>query len=109
MTARVLPGFFVGPIAGVFADRFDRKKTMVLSDLGRFAIILSLPFVENLLYLLVASAVLESLTLIWGPAKDASLPHFVKPSELTHANSLSLIAVYAPFPLGSVEIGRAHV
>ena len=102
MTARVLPGFFIGPLAGVFADRFDRKKTMVLSDLGRFAIILSLPFVGNLLYLLVASAVLESLTLIWGPAKDASLPHFVKPSELTHANSLSLIAVYAPFPLGSV-------
>ncbi|MDQ3915701.1 MAG: dTMP kinase [Actinomycetota bacterium] len=102
MTARVLPGFFVGPIAGVFADRFDRKKTMVLSDLARAAVIFSLPFVENLLYLLIASAVLESLTLIWGPAKDASLPHFVKPGELTHANSLSLIAVYAPFPLGSV-------
>ena len=102
MTARVLPGFFVGPLAGVFADRFDRKKTMVLSDFGRAGIILTLPFVENLLYLLVASAILESLTLVWGPAKDASLPHFVKPSELTHANSLSLIAVYAPFPLGSV-------
>jgi dTMP kinase len=102
MTARVLPGFFVGPIAGVFADRFDRKKTMVLSDLARAAIILSLPFFQNLLYLLIASAILESLTLIWGPAKDASLPHFVKPGELTHANSLSLIAVYAPFPLGSV-------
>ncbi|HYP22867.1 MAG TPA: dTMP kinase [Actinomycetota bacterium] len=102
MTARVLPGFFVGPIAGVFADRFDRKKTMVISDLMRAGIIFSLPFVENLLYLLLASAVLESLTLVWGPAKDASLPHFVKPQELTHANSLSLIAVYAPFPLGSV-------
>ena len=102
MTARVLPGFFVGPIAGVFADRFDRKKTMVVSDLMRAGIIFSLPFVENLLYLLLASAVLESLTLVWGPAKDASLPHFVKPQELTHANSLSLIAVYAPFPLGSV-------
>lgn len=102
MTARVLPGFFVGPIAGVFADRWDRKKTMVVADLMRAGVIFSLPFVENLLYLLLASAVLESLTLVWGPAKDASLPHFVKPQELTHANSLSLIAIYAPFPLGSV-------
>ena len=102
MTARVLPGFFVGPIAGVFADRWDRKKTMVVADLMRAAIIVSLPFVPNLLYLLIASAMLESLTLVWGPAKDASLPHFVKPEELTHANSLSLIAIYAPFPLGSV-------
>ncbi|MDQ3957369.1 MAG: dTMP kinase, partial [Actinomycetota bacterium] len=101
-TARVLPGFFVGPIGGVLADRWDRKKTMVVADLLRAAVILSLPFVPNLLYLLLASAVLESLTLIWGPAKDASLPHFVKPHELTHANSLSLIAIYAPFPLGSV-------
>lgn len=102
MTARVLPGFFVGPIAGVFADRWDRKKTMVVADLLRAGIIFSLPFFDTLPYLLVASAFLESLTLVWGPAKDASLPHFVKPEELTHANSLSLIAVYAPFPLGSV-------
>ena len=49
-----------------------------------------------------ASAALESLTLIWGPAKDASLPHFVPRAQLTHANSLSLIAVYGPWPLASI-------
>ena len=102
LTARVLPGFVVGPLAGVIADRWDRKRTMVVADLLRAAIIFSLPFFPNLLYLLVASVALESLTLIWGPAKDASLPHFVKPSELTHANSLSLIGVYAPWPVASL-------
>ncbi len=102
LTARVLPGFVVGPLAGVIADRWDRKKTMVIADLIRAAIIFSLPFFPNLVYLLLASVALESLTLIWGPAKDASLPHFVKPSELTHANSLSLIGVYAPWPLASL-------
>lgn len=101
LTARVLPGFIVGPLAGVIADRWDRKRTMVVADILRAGIIFSLPFFPNLIYLLLASVALESLTLIWGPAKDASLPHFVKPSELTHANSLSLLGVYAPWPLAA--------
>lgn len=102
MTARVIPGFVMGPLAGVIADRWDRKRTMVVADLIRAAIIFSLPLFPNLLYLLLASMALESLTLIWGPAKDASLPHFVKPGHLVHANSLSLIAVYGPWPLASL-------
>jgi dTMP kinase len=101
MAGRVLPGFLVGPVAGVLADRWDRKKTMVAADLARAVIVFSLPFLPHLVYLLVASALLESLTLIWGPAKDASLPNFVSSAQLTHANSLSLIAIYGPWPLAS--------
>ena len=102
MTARVLPGFLIGPLAGVLADRFDRKRLMVVADLARAAVIFSLPFFPNIVYLLIASMVLESLTLIWGPAKDASLPNLVGRGQLTQANSLNLMAVYAPFPLASV-------
>lgn len=102
MTARVLPGFLVGPVAGVFADRWDRRRMMVVADLTRAVVIFSLPFVPNLFYLIAASVVLESLTLTWGPAKDASLPHVVPAAHLTHANSLNLIAVYGPWPLASV-------
>ncbi|MDQ3962452.1 MAG: MFS transporter, partial [Actinomycetota bacterium] len=102
MIARVLPGFVAGPIGGVLADRWDRKKTMVVADLMRAGVIFSLPFVPNLFFLMAASALLESLTLTWGPAKDASLPHFVPASQLTHANSLSLIAVYGPWPLATL-------
>lgn len=109
LTARVLPGFVIGPLGGVLADRWDRKRTMVISDLLRAVLIFSLPFAPSLgsdraalIYLLLASVALESLTLIWGPAKDASLPHFVKPAQLTNANSLTLIAVYGPWPLASV-------
>ncbi|HEX3326947.1 MAG TPA: dTMP kinase [Actinomycetota bacterium] len=102
MTARVLPGFVVGPLAGVLADRFDRKRLMVVADLARACVIFSLPFFPNIVYLLVASMILESLTLIWGPAKDASLPNLVAHGQLTQANSLNLMAVYAPFPLASV-------
>ncbi len=102
MSARVLPGFIVGPLAGVVADRWNRKRTMVFADVLRGVILFSLPFFPNLIYLLLASMVLESLTLVWGPAKDASLPHFVKRSHLQRASSLSLLAIYGPWPLASV-------
>lgn len=102
MIARVLPGFVVGPLAGVVADRWDRKRTMVYADIARGALIFSLPFFESLGYLLVASLLLESLTLIWGPAKDASLPNFVPATHLPHANSLVLIAVYMPWPVAAI-------
>lgn len=102
MTARVVPGFIVGPLAGVMADRWNRKKTMVVADVLRGLLLFSLPFVPNLIYLLFVSMILESLTLIWGPAKDASLPHFVKPSQLSRASSLSILAIYGPWPLASI-------
>jgi dTMP kinase len=102
MTARVIPGFIVGPVAGVIADRWDRRRTMVVADVLRAVVIFSLPIFPNLLYLLVASMVLESASLVWGPAKDASLPHVVPARYLTHANSLSLIGIYGPWPLASI-------
>jgi dTMP kinase len=105
MAARVLPGFVAGPIAGVMADRFDRRKLMFYADVARAALIFSLPFVQNLVYLLFVSMLLEILTLVWGPAKDASLPHVVSAEHITHANSLNLIAVYGPWPLGAVLFG----
>ena len=37
MAARIVPGFFLGPVAGVLVDRWDRKKVMVACDLGRAA------------------------------------------------------------------------
>ncbi len=39
-----LPSLFVGPIAGVIADRFDRKRIMVCADLLRAALIMAIPF-----------------------------------------------------------------
>jgi predicted MFS family arabinose efflux permease len=102
MVARVVPGFFLGTVGGVLIDRLDRRKVMVVCDLGRASLLLLLPFVESLLGLVLVSLGLEILTLLWGPAKDASVPHLVKGDQLASANSLSLVASYATFPLASI-------
>lgn len=102
MAARIVPGFFFGPLAGVLVDRLDRKKVMVLCDIGRAGVMAMLPFVDNLLGLVVASLALEVLTLLWAPAKDATVPNLVPQDHLTTANSLSLAAAYGTFPFASL-------
>jgi len=102
MAARIVPGFFLGPAAGVLVDRWDRKKVMVSCDLVRAATLLLLPFIDHVWQLLIASLVLEMCTLLWSPAKEASVPNLVPPDRLTTANSLSLAAAYGTFPFASL-------
>lgn len=115
LLARIGPALLFSPIAGVLADRWDRKKVMVFSDLGRAGLILILPFVESIaqrpvlspvVLLFIVSAVLETLTLLWQPVKDASVPDMVdNPKHYTHAYSLLLVAAYATFPLSGAVFG----
>ena len=99
--ARVAPGFFLAPWAGVLVDRWNRKKVMITCDLARAAVMMSLPFVDSVMGLIAASLVLEVFTLLWSPAKEASVPNLVPKSYLTTANSLSLVAAYGTFPIGA--------
>ncbi|MDP1820660.1 MAG: MFS transporter [Acidimicrobiales bacterium] len=101
MAARIVPGFFLGPASGVIADRFDRKKVMVVCDIGRAAVLATLPFVDTVFGLVVASLVLEVFTLLWTPAKEASVPNLVPADHLTTANSLSLVAAYGTVPIAA--------
>jgi dTMP kinase len=101
LAARIVPGFFLAPLAGVLIDRWDRKRVMVVCDLGRATVMLSLPFVDSVAGLVVASLLLEVFTLLWSPAKEAVVPHLVPRRYLTTANSLSLVAAYGTFPIGA--------
>lgn len=102
MAARIVPGFFFGPVAGVLVDRWDRKKVMVVCDFGRAGVLALLPFVDNVLGLVIASLALEVFTLLWSPAKESEVPNLVPHDHLTTANSLSLAAAYGTFPFASL-------
>lgn len=101
LAARVVPGLFLGSVGGVLVDRLDRKRVMVACDLGRAVVLAFLPFVDTVWGLFLASLLLEVLTLLWSPAKEASVPNLVRAQQLSTANSLSLAAAYGTFPLGS--------
>jgi dTMP kinase len=101
MIARVLPGFFLAPVAGVLLDRWNRKRVMVGCDVGRGLVLLCLPFVTTIPQLVAASLLLEVLTLMWSPAKESEVPNLVPAGHLTTANSLSLVAAYGTFPVAA--------
>jgi dTMP kinase len=102
MAARIVFGLLLAPLAGVLVDRLNRKKVMVACDLGRAAVVATLPWVDSVPGLVVASFLLEIGTLLWSPAKEASVPNLVPPERLTTANSLSLVAAYGTFPIASL-------
>src|SRR4051812_35238990 len=102
LSARLVPGFFLGPLAGVLLDRFDRRRVMLICDIGRALVFAFLPFVTNIAGLVFASLFLEVLSIGWSSAKEATVPNLVPTSELAGANSASVAAAYGTFPLGSL-------
>ena len=101
---RLLPAVALAPFVGVLADRFDRRLTMVVSDVVRFALFVTIPIVGTLTWLIVASALVEVLGLIWVPAKEASVPHLAK-DRLESANQISLFTTYGTAPVAAVVFG----
>ena len=101
LATRVAPGFFLATAVGVIADRLDRKRVMVACDVGRALVLVTLPFVDTLIGLIVASVLLELLTMMWQPAKEAMVPDLVPRERLTSANSLNVAAAYGMFPVAA--------
>jgi dTMP kinase len=101
---RLLPAVLLAPVVGVVADRFDRRLTMVLSDLLRFGLFLSIPLVGTLTWLLIATALVEVLSLVWIPAKESAVPHLAK-EQLESANQISLFATYGTAPVAAAVFG----
>jgi MFS family permease len=101
LAARIIPGFFLATVVGVLVDRWNRKTVMVCCDIGRAAVMLTLPFVDTVFGVVVASFCMELLTLMWQPAKEATMPNIVPRERLAAANSLNVIAAYGTFPIGA--------
>ncbi len=100
--SRLLPAVFLGPIAGVIADKLDRRKLMVICDILRTALYVSIPIFHNYFWLYTATILVECVTLFWSPAKEASVPNLVPREKLESANQVSLLAAYGTAPIAAV-------
>jgi len=101
---KLLPSFFVGPLAGVFADRFDRKTIMITADIARGLLVLGFLFVQRAdqVWLVYAIAAVEiAISSFFDPAKSAAIPSIVSREELVPANALSGASWSATLALGA--------
>ncbi|WP_198587245.1 dTMP kinase [Glycomyces xiaoerkulensis] len=103
---RLLPSLLFGAVAGVFADRFDRRKTMACCDFARFGLLASVPTVYlttgsvpiTVAWLAVAQVLIEIAVMIWMPAKEAAVPNLLPASKYETANQLTLATTYGLAP-----------
>jgi dTMP kinase len=102
MVARLAPAILFGPIAGALVDRVNRKTVMITADVARGSLYALLPFLGPLWAIYLLSFVIECFSLLWTPARDASLPNLVPRRQLANANSLGLIVTYATLPIGGL-------
>lgn len=92
LAAQNLTYFAVSPLAGVLADRLDRRLLMVGADVTRAVLCLGFLFVRGpalvwLAYPLLAA--METFGAAFEPASSAALPNLVEPDDLATANALA--------------------
>ncbi|MCB0163390.1 MAG: MFS transporter [Anaerolineae bacterium] len=106
--ARLLPPFILGPVAGVLADRFDRRRIMIVSDLLRCLVVLGFLFVrtEQDIWLIYVLTTLQlSIGAFFEPTRSAVLPGLVTRQDLITANALSGATWSSMLALGAAAGG----
>jgi MFS family permease len=107
----LLPGVFFSAIAGVFVDWFKKRTTLFVTNLTRALIVPWLFFMSDLplgialpvIYLI--TIIFSTISQFFNPAEAAAIPILVKPNQLTRANSLFQITLFATLFLGNSLLG----
>jgi dTMP kinase len=112
IAVRLLPALVLGPVAGVLADRFDRRYTMVVCDLIRFVFFASIPTAAFLTdnaalvvsWAAIATFIIETTAMIWTPAKEAAVPNLIPRARLETANQITLATTYGLTPVSAALV-----
>jgi MFS family permease len=103
MIATTIPAILFGAAAGIFVDRYPKKKIMVLADIIRGAMILLLPILpREFLVLLIITFAISTVTQAFAPAEQSAIPLVVRPENLLTANAL-----FATTSTASIIVGFA--
>jgi len=111
----IIPVFLVGPIAGAFVDKWDRRKTMYVCDFIRAFLVLLIPLFlytkqQSFIGIYIIIFIAFSIGRFFVPAKLSIIPELVKPEDLLIANSMinttGMIAAVLGFGISGVIVER---
>ncbi len=108
----IIPVFLIGPIAGVYIDRWNRRRTMYACDFLRAALVFTIPFflfyTKNMALIYIIIFFTFSIGRFFVPAKLSIVPDLVEKKDLLLANSLvnttGMIAAIAGFGVSGVVV-----
>jgi len=102
----LVPAVAFGAIAGVFVDRYDRRRILVWTNVARgLLFLLLILFDQQIALLFLITAVVATLTTFFAPAETAMIPLVVKREQLLTANGLFVLGLQASFALGFAVLG----
>lgn len=102
----LVPAVVFGAVAGVFVDRYDRRRILISTNIARGLLFLPLVWLDSQLALIYAiTAIVATLTTFFAPAESAMIPIVVPRSQLLAANGLFIFGLQASFALGFAVLG----
>jgi MFS family permease len=102
----LVPAVLFSALAGVYVDRFDRRKVLVSTNLIRAGLFLLLAFLDtNMLVLYTLNIAISIATTFFAPAELSMIPRVVPRSQLTAANGIFLLTLNAACALGFALLG----
>lgn len=107
LIATASPGIFVGLIAGVFVDRVDRKRIMLICEILRAVLVMTIPFFvqSNIAWLYVIVLITSTVGQFFDPAQASVIPEVASDEELAAANSLMAISSFGATAVGFAASG----
>lgn len=108
----IIPVFLIGPVAGVYVDRWNRKRVMIICDIIRGLLVILIPVLmlikANMIFVYLCVFLIYSSTRFFLPSKLAIIPDIVSKDKLLAANSLTTttrtIALVFSFALAGVVV-----
>jgi dTMP kinase len=102
-----VPAVLFAPLAGVIADRYDRKQIMMWANFGRAAVVALIPLAalvpglrDDFAHLLLITLVFSAVGQLFGPAEAAVIPTILPRSALITANSMALLTMVLTLVVG---------
>jgi MFS family permease len=103
--AYMLPLALLGPISGVFVDRWPLKQTLIASDLLRAGLVLLLFAATSLWQVYLVLVGLSAVSSFFAPAQSVTIRHTVPPHGLLSANALMQMAMMGVRVVGPAAAG----
>lgn len=95
VATQLLPGLIFAPVGGLLADRFDRRTVMIVVDLVRCGLFLSIAVMGTWWWLLAANFLIGCTAMMWIPAKDSAIPNLLRrKDQVETATQLGLVVTY---------------
>ncbi|MEU5876985.1 dTMP kinase [Spirillospora sp. NPDC047279] len=101
LVAMLVPAVLFAPLAGALAARIDRRILLIVADIVRFALLVSVPLIDSVAWTVAAAFLVACVTLLWIPVVGASGPGLVPEARQDDARRAGRFAAYGSAPVAA--------